>query len=57
MLAIGADARRIKLKSGEAMTVLEGVLDGIERTHPKTPYRTPDVIDPNAQATPTFSSG
>jgi hypothetical protein len=43
--------RRLKLKSGDAMTVLEGVLDGIERTHPKVapPYRTPGVRDSDVE--------
>ncbi len=55
VLAISSGVRRIKLKSAEAMTVLEGVLDGIERTHPKLPYRTAGVADPNAQAAPSHT--
>jgi hypothetical protein len=52
VLAIPAGTRRIKLKTSEAMTVLDGVLDGITRTHPKSPYRTPGVADPAPQAAP-----
>jgi hypothetical protein len=51
ILTIASGTRRIKLKSGDAMTVLEGVLDGIERTHPKVepPYRTPGVRDSDVE--------
>lgn len=52
VLAIPSGARRIKLKSSDAMTVLDGVLDGIARTHPKSPYRTPGVAEPIPQAAP-----
>lgn len=65
VLAIPSGTRRIKLKAGDAMTVLDGVLDGIARTHPKSPYRTAGVTEPAAQPTPharhlrrrTFSTG
>jgi hypothetical protein len=49
VLAIASGRRRVKLKSSEAMMVLDGVLDGIERAHPKTPYRTPGVAAPIPQ--------
>jgi hypothetical protein len=52
VLAIPSGARRIKLKSTEVMTVLEAVLDGIVRTHPKLPYRTPGVAEPIPQSPP-----
>lgn len=52
VLAIPAGARRIKLKSSEAMTVLDGVLDGIARAHPKSPYRTPGVAEPLPEGPP-----
>ena len=52
VLALPSGARRIKLKSSEAMTVLEGVLDGIACTHPKSPYRTPGVAEPISPAPP-----
>ncbi len=52
VLAIPSGARRIKLKSAEAMRVLDSVLDGIGRTHPNVPYRTPGVAAPTPQALP-----
>ncbi len=39
VLSIPSGKRRVKLKSSEAMTVLDGVLEGIERAHPRSPYR------------------
>jgi hypothetical protein len=34
------------------MTVLDGVLAGIERAHPKSPYRSPAVPEPNSASSP-----
>ncbi|WP_146647422.1 hypothetical protein [Labilithrix luteola] len=45
VLSMASGQRRIKLKKDEAMTVLDGVLDGVERAHPHaTPYRQPEHV-------------
>jgi hypothetical protein len=56
VLKIASGTRRIKLKSSEAMLVLDGVLDGIERAHPQAPYRAAAEHDPNATPTPGLSA-
>ena len=56
VLVTTAGTRRVKVKSSDAMMVLDGVLDGIERTHPRSPYRTPGTADaiPQPAATPAY---
>jgi hypothetical protein len=52
VLATAAGPRRMKLSRGDAMSVLDAVLDGIERAHPKAPYRSPSSPHEGVQATP-----
>jgi hypothetical protein len=52
VLAMASGTRRIKLNSGDAMTVLDGVLDGIERAHPKMAYRSPSPLGPGHEPAP-----
>jgi hypothetical protein len=39
--------RRIRIRRGEAMALLDAVLDGIARAHPTSPYRSaePPVVE------------
>ncbi len=57
VLSIASGNRRVKLNSGDAMLVLDGVLDGIERAHPKpSPYRSPSNPGPHVEpASPTHA--
>jgi hypothetical protein len=47
VLRTDAGLRRMKLRRGDAMNVLEAVLDGIERAHPRAPYRSPAPPSPS----------
>ena len=50
VLSIATGNRRIKLNAGDAMLVLDGVLDGIERAHPKpAAYRSPSPLGPQGE--------
>ncbi len=50
VLSMASGNRRIKLNGGDAMLVPDGVLDGIERAHPKpSPYRSPGNPGPREE--------
>lgn len=53
VLKLATGERRIKLKQSDAMTVLDAVLDGIERAHPhEHPYRAASAPTPEAGPPP-----